>query len=638
MWTSNSLCAAAAAAPASSSALARLSTALHAVTGAVCAALPLAAWALAAQTITLGSAPILTVGGSGVVAATASSGLPVTLSSYTPNTCTISGDRVSGVSAGPCYILANQAGNASYAAAAQAVLPITVGAAATSNASQTISFAPAPTISVGGTASVAATASSGLPVSLVSYTQDICSISGNTVSGISAGMCYIVGSQAGNDRYAAAAMAYLRISIGQGSAPVCTLTADPAAVPVGGSTTLTANCTPAATAYTWTGGSCAGMPYPGSSTCRMRQTAASATYTVAGSNGAGTGNTASVTVTLLAASPPSCTLSASATNVSPGSPVQLTASCTPAASYYLWSGNTGFGNTVASGTVTPTASSSYSVSGVNAGGTSSAASVSVTVTPAPAPPASTSTAVPSTASTTGLWWNHNESGWGLSISQHGSTAFVAIFTYDAMGQPTWYALPNCSMLSAAGCRGDVYKVSGGSSPTQPWNGSARTVSSAGSATLSFDDAEHGHLSYAINGVSGVKTIEKQSFGNGTAERGTNYTDLWWNAGESGWGIALTQDHGMIFAAWYTYDAGGNPVWYVASACPLAVLPFVGEACAGDLYQVTGGTALALPWNEANKVVTRVGSIDFSFADANNATMSYTINGTNGVRSITRQSF
>jgi len=46
-----------------------------------------------------------------------------------------------------------------------------------------------------------------------------------------------------------------------------------------------------------------------------------------------------------------------------------------------------------------------------------------------------------------------------------------------------------------------------------------------------------------------KTIERQQFSSGTAAQAVDYTDLWWNANESGWGVALTQDVGMIFAAW-----------------------------------------------------------------------------------------
>src|SRR5205085_11828251 len=52
---------------------------------------------------------------------------------------------------------------------------------------------------------------------------------------------------------------------------------------------------------------------------------------------------------------------------------------------------------------------------------------------------------------------------------------------------------------------------------------------------------------------------------------TNFTDLWWNPNESGWGVSFAQHAGstQVFAVWYTYHprvtgtAGANkPLWIV----------------------------------------------------------------------------
>ncbi|MBI5101022.1 MAG: hypothetical protein HZB33_04220 [Nitrospirae bacterium] len=80
-----------------------------------------------AQTITFGAAPTVTVGGTGLVTATASSGLLVSLSSNTPTTCQITGaSEVTGKAAGSCEIAANQSGNETYNPAPQATLIITI--------------------------------------------------------------------------------------------------------------------------------------------------------------------------------------------------------------------------------------------------------------------------------------------------------------------------------------------------------------------------------------------------------------------------------------------------------------------------------------------------------------------------------
>ena len=111
------------------------------------------------------------------------------------------------------------------------------------------------------------------------------------------------------------------------------------------------------------------------------------------------------------------------------------------------------------------------------------------------------------------------------------------------------------------------------------------------------------------------------------------TGLWGNQDESGWGVGLTQQFGVIFATLYTYDFEGRPTWYVASNCVVAA-----DGCTGDLYAVTGGSALTVPWNSANKIVTTVGTIKFAFTDTNIGTMNFTINGVSGSKMITRQIF
>ena len=38
----------------------------------------------------------------------------------------------------------------------------------------------------------------------------------------------------------------------------------------------------------------------------------------------------------------------------------------------------------------------------------------------------------------GLWWNPNESGWGIHFTQRGNVIFAAWYTYDGTGAPKWY--------------------------------------------------------------------------------------------------------------------------------------------------------------------------------------------------------
>lgn len=113
---------------------------------------------------------------------------------------------------------------------------------------------------------------------------------------------------------------------------------------------------------------------------------------------------------------------------------------------------------------------------------------------------------------------------------------------------------------------------------------------------------------------------------------TAISGLWWNASQSGWGVALTHQYNVIFVTLYTYDASGNPVWYVASSCAV-----VTDRCTGALYRVNGGTPLTSAWT-GGVGVTEVGSVTIIFTDVNTASMSYTLNGAASTRAITRQVF
>ena len=130
--------------------------------------------------------------------ATASSGLGVSFTSTTPSVCTVSGNAVALVSAGICSINADQAGDGTYSAALTVTQSFTVA-----NATQTISFGapnPGPVTSFG----LIASATSGLPVTFVSNTTNVCTVSGSTVTLQIFGVCSITASQTGNGNYAPA--------------------------------------------------------------------------------------------------------------------------------------------------------------------------------------------------------------------------------------------------------------------------------------------------------------------------------------------------------------------------------------------------------------------------------------------------
>jgi outer membrane autotransporter protein len=153
--------------------------------------------------------------------ATATSRLPVTIGidASSASICSMTGGAISYLGAGTCLINANQAGDATYLAAPQAQQSIVVN-----KASQTITF-PAISSRTYGAApfGVTATASSGLPVTLTTATPGACSVSGNTVTIVAAGMCSIDATQAGSSNYEAALTVRQSFSIGKAT-PTASIT------------------------------------------------------------------------------------------------------------------------------------------------------------------------------------------------------------------------------------------------------------------------------------------------------------------------------------------------------------------------------------------------------------------------------
>ncbi len=192
---------------------------------------------LEAQTITFGAIPSQAVGTSLTVSATASSGLPVSFSVIPNGNCSVSGNVVTFLNTGNCGVVASQPGNSVYAAAA--VVGQIIVVTNQSAAPQTITFPPIGAQAVGGTLTLSATASSGLPVSYASSTTSVCTVSGSTASLVGSGTCTITASQAGNAGYAAAPSVMQSFSVGV-QAQTITFPAI-AAQTAGGTVTLSAS-------------------------------------------------------------------------------------------------------------------------------------------------------------------------------------------------------------------------------------------------------------------------------------------------------------------------------------------------------------------------------------------------------------
>ena len=160
--------------------------------------------ALLSQTITFPAIASQTLGAAPFTATvSASSGLPVTLTSQSATTCSVSGTTITLLGVGICTLTANQPGDGvTWSAAPPVTQMFSIGPA---QVAQTITFPAVASHTVGaGPFTVTVSASSGLPVSLTSQTTGVCTVSGSTVTSVTSGTCTLTASQAGNGSYFAA--------------------------------------------------------------------------------------------------------------------------------------------------------------------------------------------------------------------------------------------------------------------------------------------------------------------------------------------------------------------------------------------------------------------------------------------------
>ena len=109
-----------------------------------------------------------------------------------------------------------------------------------------------------------------------------------------------------------------------------------------------------------------------------------------------------------------------------------------------------------------------------------------------------------------IWWNPNESGWGVTFSQQQATIFATFFIYGTDGKPYWVTAQLAGANSTATeFNGPVYTVTGSPYPQQ-FDASKTSVTQVGTARVVFSSGVKAALTYSINGTQISKSIERQT--------------------------------------------------------------------------------------------------------------------------------
>ena len=122
----------------------------------------------------------------------------------------------------------------------------------------------------------------------------------------------------------------------------------------------------------------------------------------------------------------------------------------------------------------------------------------------------------------------------------------------------------------------------------------------------------------------------------SGEAPPNYTDLWWNPAESGWGVNLNHQGDTLFATWFTYDGDGRGMWLVMSDARRQA----DGSYAGEIYRTTGVPLAQIDGAPAShSPPSRVGTGRFTFdASARRGTFAYSVGGLSQQKAIERQVF
>lgn len=123
-------------------------------------------------------------------------------------------------------------------------------------------------------------------------------------------------------------------------------------------------------------------------------------------------------------------------------------------------------------------------------------------------------ATTSTSDLTDLWYNANESGWGVNVIHQRDIAFLTVFVYGQDGRSTWYVGPNTNFRSLTNgvltMSGPLYTTTG------PWFGGsfdpARVgVRQVGTITFTANTLTSASVNYVVDGVSTTKIVSRQTW-------------------------------------------------------------------------------------------------------------------------------
>ncbi|HEX8739453.1 MAG TPA: hypothetical protein VF925_04855 [Casimicrobiaceae bacterium] len=114
-----------------------------------------------------------------------------------------------------------------------------------------------------------------------------------------------------------------------------------------------------------------------------------------------------------------------------------------------------------------------------------------------------------------IWWNPDESGWGIQFVHRGNIIFATMFVYGPDHAATWFTstMFGSAAKASPAFAGDLIASQGPGFATIPFDPTAVTRVKVGSMTWQPESDASGVLAYSVNGVNVTKMIVREALVN-----------------------------------------------------------------------------------------------------------------------------
>ena len=142
---------------------------------------------------------------------------------------------------------------------------------------------------------------------------------------------------------------------------------------------------------------------------------------------------------------------------------------------------------------------------------------------------------------------------------------------------------------------------------------------------------------AIAAVMGAVALCVAGIVNAATQKTPDYSELWWNTGENGWGAQITLQDDVLFLVLYVYDAQRTPRFFVAPDMHLQSAAGAPDVFKGSLYRTIGSPSSGA-YDASRYSPTQVGDATLTFSSPGTATLTYWVDSATVTKTITRQSY